>query len=88
MIEKLVWLFEEHHDAVSEIQRQRGIIVQLEAALADAERRAADPRGSVETLDMLKKYQEEWLSDRPYDGPVPDEVWLSPGENDRRSDAL
>ena len=80
---RLVWLFQAHHDLFAEAQRLQLEITELRAALIDSERRALEG-GSAEITDMLKQYQEEYLSDRPYSGQIPDEVWLTPGENDRR----
>lgn len=71
MIENILWLFPAY-------RRAQARIAVLEQALAALERQPASA-----VSEMLKDFQDNVLSDRPFDGRIPDSVWLTPGDDDR-----
>lgn len=71
----LVWLFAAHRDLWLENQR-------LLRLIADLEYQLNRPPEGVE--GWLKQHQDEVLQEVPFkDGKIPNEMWLTPGEDDR-----
>lgn len=94
MINDLLWVFKAHRNAYDRINELEHRIVEIstkaESRLADVEawsaRRVSDleeqlARKPVPTLPDLAH---ELFQDQPYDGgKIPDDAWLTPGQNDR-----
>lgn len=74
----LVWLFAEHRELFAENQRLIRIVEDLERQLLAAQ------AGDARATSLIKQYQEEVLTEVPFDGgKIPSNVWLSPGEDER-----
>lgn len=94
---KLVYLFDEHRAAVArvaELEQQAAILVErYETVLADNKRLAesvaalnahvaANPSHLSGMMDVFNKYQEHVLQEQPFkDNAIPDDMWLTAGED-------
>lgn len=93
----LVWLFQEHRDLHAELQSKKVELELLSDRYIRALEDTKNLTEAIEklqqyiatqinqsTVDIFEKYQREILQDRPFDdGKVPDDAWLTPGENIR-----
>lgn len=72
----LVWLFPQYRQLVLEREYLLRTIADLEQQLQQR------PQPDAVMVDMIKKYQDEVLVEQPFpDGIVPDNMWLTLGEN-------
>ena len=66
----------EHAALEKLLLEHKTIIATLEAALAS--------RPAVDPMSLVSQFNEQILVDQPYpDGKIPDNVWLTPGDNER-----
>lgn len=93
----LVWMFQEHRDLHQELQAKKVELELLSdryiRALEDTKnlteaieklQQYIATQINTSTVDIFEKYQREILQDRPFeDGKIPDDAWLTPGENVR-----
>lgn len=71
MLSNLLWLFKDYREAKDQIAYLQKYAESLEAALK-------------QSPNLVDTYTKQVLVDEPFpDGRIPDDVWLSPGENDR-----
>mgnify|MGYP001588910959 FL=1 len=78
---RLVWLFEEHRDAITEVNRLTALVGSQEHIIKDlgAQLILALSRPSS-TPELLENYRKDILAEEPFkDGVVPEPFWLSPG---------
>lgn len=71
MITSLLWLFKAYRDLVFENQLLKRTIEDLHVQLT------RNP--SQSTMDMIRHYQEDVLTEQPFpDGKIPENLWLTP----------
>lgn len=97
MFSQLVWLFQEHRDLHAELQAKKVELELLSDRYIRALEDTTNLTGAIKklqdyiatqinhsTVDIFEKYQREILQDQPFqDGKIPDDAWLTPGENVR-----
>ena len=93
---KLVWLFEEHRNAVkrlSEAETSAAILTDRNLRLEADNTRLVDNLSKMQDyvshitdqspIDLFERYQKQVLQDEPYaDGKIPDSEWLTPGDTE------
>lgn len=96
MLSSLVWMFQDHRDLHAELQSKKVELELLSDRYLRALEDTKNLTEAIEklqhyiatqintsTVDIFEKYQQQILQDKPYDdGKVPDDAWLTPGENE------
>lgn len=75
-LSSVVWLFSEHRELYQEVERLRRVVDDLERQLA--------MKPAEVTGDFLNELSDKILQDLPFpNNVIPDDYWLTPGENER-----
>ena len=81
ILRNLVWLFQAHRDLYHENVELKALLVSKDHTIETLE---IALRTQPDMTSVLKDFQDRVLTDQPYpDGKVPDDAWLTPGDNDR-----